>query len=318
MQGDRTDAGYVERARALAPLLEASADQVETDRCLTPLLLDGLHDAKLFRLLLPRFLDGGEVDPVTFVRMIEEIAKGEASAAWCLCQAGGCAMTAAYLLPEVAREVFGDRRAVLAWGPGPDARAIAVDGGYRVTGTWSFASGCRHATWLGGHCPILTPDGAPRRRPDGRREERTMLFPAASAEIVRRLARERPPRHGVGRLHRHAIFTFPTTTPSRAMIRPSAASRGRSTASPRAAFTPRVSPAWPWGWPGRCSTRSWTSRARRRPGAGAARCATTTWSSRRWPRRRRGSAQPACSSWARSRRSGARWGARARSPWTSA
>jgi hypothetical protein len=93
-------------------------------------------------------------------------------------------MTAAYLLPEVARVVFGDRRAVLAWGPGPDARAIAVDGGYRVTGTWSFASGCRHATWLGGHCPILTPDGAPRRRRDGRREERTMLFPAASAEIV--------------------------------------------------------------------------------------------------------------------------------------
>lgn len=184
MQRDRTDPEYMERARALAPLLEASADQVETDRCLTPALLDGLHYAKLFRLLLPRFLDGGEVDPVTFVRVIEEIAKGEASAAWCLCQAGGCAMTAAYLLPDVARVVFGDRRAVLAWGPGPDARAIAVDGGYRVTGTWSFASGCRHATWLGGHCPILAPDGVPRRRPDGRREERTMLFPAASAEIV--------------------------------------------------------------------------------------------------------------------------------------
>jgi alkylation response protein AidB-like acyl-CoA dehydrogenase len=183
-QADRPDAEYVERARALAPLLESCADQVEADRRLTPTLLDGLHDAALFRLLLPRFLDGGEVDPVTFVTVIEEIAKGEGSAAWCLCQAGGCAMTAAYLSPEVAREVFGDRRAVLAWGPGPDARAIAVDGGYRVTGMWSFASGCRHATWLGGHCPIVTAAGAPRRRADGRREERTMLFPAASAEIV--------------------------------------------------------------------------------------------------------------------------------------
>jgi alkylation response protein AidB-like acyl-CoA dehydrogenase len=174
----------LERARALAPLLDRCAEAVESERRLVPALLDGLHEAGLFRLLLPRVLDGGEVDPITFVEVVEEIAKTDASVAWCLCQAGGCAMTAAYLGPEVARHVFEDRRAVLAWGPGPDARAVAVDGGYRVTGTWSFASGCRHATWLGGHCPVVTPEGQPRRRADGRRDERTMLFPAASAEFV--------------------------------------------------------------------------------------------------------------------------------------
>jgi indole-3-acetate monooxygenase len=180
----RPDGQPLARARALAPLLDRCAEAVEAERCLVPALLDGLHDAGLFRLILPRVLDGGEVDPVTFVEVVEEIAKTDGSAAWCLCQAGGCAMTAAYLSPEVAHEVFGDRRAVLAWGPGPDARAVAVDGGYRVTGTWSFASGCRHATWLGGHCPVVTPEGQPRRRADGRREERTMLFPAARAELV--------------------------------------------------------------------------------------------------------------------------------------
>ncbi|HTK91650.1 MAG TPA: acyl-CoA dehydrogenase family protein [Verrucomicrobiae bacterium] len=174
----------LERARALAPLLDRCAEAVESERRLVPALLDGLHEAGLFRLLLPRVLDGGEVDPITFVEVVEEIAMTDASVAWCLCQAGGCAMTAAYLGPEVARHVFEDRRAVLAWGPGPDARAVAVDGGYRVTGTWSFASGCRHATWLGGHCPVVTPEGQPRRRADGRRDERTMLFPAASAEFV--------------------------------------------------------------------------------------------------------------------------------------
>ena len=180
----RPDGKPLTRARALAPLLDRCAEAVEAERRLVPALLDGLHEAGLFRLLLPRALDGGEVDPVTFVEVVEEIAKTDGSAAWCLCQAGGCAMTAAYLSPEVAHEVFGDRRAVLAWGPGPDARAVAVDGGYRVTGTWSFASGCRHATWLGGHCPVVSPEGQPRRRADGRREERTMLFPAASAELV--------------------------------------------------------------------------------------------------------------------------------------
>lgn len=94
-------------------------------------------------------------------------------------------MVAAYLEPPVARRVFGDDpRAVLAWGPAPDARAVAVDGGFRVTGTWSFASGCRHATWLGGYCSIIGADGTPRRRADGAPEGRIMLFPVASATVV--------------------------------------------------------------------------------------------------------------------------------------
>jgi hypothetical protein len=71
---------------------------------------------------------------------------------------------------------------VLAWGPSNDARAVAVDGGYRIDGTWSFGSGC--ATWLGGYCPIQGPDGKTRRRPDGTPDGRTMPFPAAQATIV--------------------------------------------------------------------------------------------------------------------------------------
>lgn len=91
-------------------------------------------------------------------------------------------MAAAYLRPEVAQEIFGrDERAVLAWGPGPASRAVAVAGGYRVTGTWTFASGSRHAAWLGGHCAVVEPDGTPRRHADGKPVERTMLFPKASA-----------------------------------------------------------------------------------------------------------------------------------------
>ncbi len=176
---------YVERACALAPEIEARADQIEQERRLPEPVLAALFEAGLFRLLLPRSLDGGEVDPVTFARVMEEIAKADASTAWCLCQAAGCSMSAAYLSHDVAMEIFGrDRRAVLAWGPGPGARAIAVDGGYRVTGTWSFASGGRHATWLGAHCPISEPDGSSRRTPNGKVVERTMLFPAASATFV--------------------------------------------------------------------------------------------------------------------------------------
>jgi alkylation response protein AidB-like acyl-CoA dehydrogenase len=108
--------------------------------------------------------------------VIETIASADASTAWCLSQAGGCAMSAAYLDLPVAHEIFGnDPRAVLAWGPGPRAKAVECDGGFRVTGVWAFASGGRHATWIGAHCPIYTQDGAPRLDRSGKQVERTLL-----------------------------------------------------------------------------------------------------------------------------------------------
>jgi alkylation response protein AidB-like acyl-CoA dehydrogenase len=146
-------------------------------------LLDRLHEAELFRLLLPRSSNGIETDPVTFFHVIETIARADGSTAWCLSQAGGCAMSAAYLDLPVARAIFGnDPRAVLAWGPGPKVKAIECDGGYKVTGVWAFASGGRHATWLGAHCPIFKADGSPRLEAGGVHEERTMLVRTEDVE----------------------------------------------------------------------------------------------------------------------------------------
>ncbi len=180
---ERPGAGidYVARAEALVPMLEKLSARMERERRLAPEVLDALHAAGFFRLLLPRSQNGGEVDPLTHFRVIETIARGDGSTAWCLGQAGGCAMSAAYLEPAVAWKIFGsDPRAVLAWGPDPRARAIADGDGYRVSGTWSFNSGGRHATWLGAHAPIFEPDGTtPRLLPDGRRAERTLLVPAS-------------------------------------------------------------------------------------------------------------------------------------------
>jgi alkylation response protein AidB-like acyl-CoA dehydrogenase len=78
------------------------------------------------------------------------------------------------MAPEAAWEIWGDPRAVLAWGFGTGT-ARAVPGGYRVSGTWGFASGNRHASWMGGHCKIVEPDGSIRKNPDGSQAERTML-----------------------------------------------------------------------------------------------------------------------------------------------
>lgn len=170
------DPAVISRAEGLRPAVEAASNTIEETRRLPPALLDKLHEARLFRLLLPKTSDGIETDPVTFFHVIETIARGDASTAWCLSQAGGCAMSAAYLDLPVARAIFGnDPRAVLAWGPGPKVKAVECEGGYRVTGIWAFASGGRHATWLGAHCPIFKADGTPRLDENGRQQERTML-----------------------------------------------------------------------------------------------------------------------------------------------
>jgi len=175
---------YIARARKLAPLLSAAAPRIDAARELPTDVLDAMHAAGMFRLLVPRSIGGAELDPATYIQCVEAIASGDASVAWCMNQGSGCSMSAGYLAPDVAREVFGGERDVLAWGMGPGAKAIRTDGGWRITGTWSFASGSRHATWLGAHCPCFEADGTtPQRYPDGRPWERTMLMRREVATI---------------------------------------------------------------------------------------------------------------------------------------
>ncbi len=174
----------IARARSLGGLIEAHAARAEREREIAPEVLAALHDARLFRMLIPTSCDGLEGDPATFMQAIEELAKADGSTAWCVVQACGCSMAAAYVAPAVARKIFGPARAVMAWGPvGPNAKAMLVEGGYRASGSWSFASGIKHADWLGCHCPVVEPDGSPRLGPDGKPAERTMLIPKASAEV---------------------------------------------------------------------------------------------------------------------------------------
>jgi indole-3-acetate monooxygenase len=172
---------YLGRVADLAPLMRALAEETERTRRLPPPLLDGLLAAGLFRMLVPRPYGGAEMAPLTFIAVVEAIARIDASTAWCICQTGVCAMSAAYLPPEHATAIWGkDPRAVLAWGAAsPQSRARAVPGGYRVTASWPFASGGHHATWMGGHCVIDEADGTPRRTADGKSVVRTLIFPAS-------------------------------------------------------------------------------------------------------------------------------------------
>jgi alkylation response protein AidB-like acyl-CoA dehydrogenase len=188
MDGQQLTASSIEddpinRARSVAEKLRSSRARIEAAREMPPDVLSALHDARLFRILLPRHLGGDAIDLVNLAKVTEIVAAADASAGWCIGQGGGCAMTAAYLQSEAATRLFGAPDAVLAWGAGIQGTAVAVPGGYRVTGTWTFASGSRHATILGGHSRIMEADGTPRLRPDGRHADLTALFPRGEARI---------------------------------------------------------------------------------------------------------------------------------------
>ncbi|MGH7093411.1 MAG: acyl-CoA dehydrogenase family protein, partial [Stellaceae bacterium] len=171
----------VMRARELGPAIAAAADEIERTRRLPQGLLDRLHEARLFRMLLPRSAGGDEVAPGDYVAAIAEAGRHDGSVAWCLSIANSTGLIAPYLDLEIAREIFADPRAVVAWGPPNQSTARAVPGGYRVTGRWSFASGCRHSTWMGAHGTVVEPDGSLRLNRFGRPTLRTWLFPTAQA-----------------------------------------------------------------------------------------------------------------------------------------
>src|SRR3954447_7584238 len=76
----------VERARALAPLIASEADEIERSRRLTAPVVAALIDTALYRALLPKSADGAEAPPEIFMQMLEEVAKADASTAWCLGQ----------------------------------------------------------------------------------------------------------------------------------------------------------------------------------------------------------------------------------------
>ncbi len=181
---ERAKADCVANARALAPVIAAAAPRIEAGRELPPDLVDALHEARLYRMLVPRSLGGEEISPVAFMQAIEEIAKADASTAWCIAQTSVCSTISKCMKPEIAAKIFTKNpRGVLAWGPTNNAKAVADDGGFRVTGVWPFASGSRQATWLAAHCLVYEAGGEQRRDAAGNPVQKTLVVPRERADI---------------------------------------------------------------------------------------------------------------------------------------
>ncbi|HLZ29506.1 MAG TPA: acyl-CoA dehydrogenase family protein [Chloroflexota bacterium] len=173
-------------AAALEPLIRAAADEAEAARRFPRAVIDAMADARIFRQLVPRLAGGDEIDPITMLNVIEAISRVDGSAGWVAMIGSGAGFLAGYLEIDVSRDMFNDPNACLCGNIGAAAaRAVAVPGGYRVTGRWPFVSGCEHSTWLSGNALLFESDGQTQRRnADGAPATRIMLFPRRDAQIV--------------------------------------------------------------------------------------------------------------------------------------
>jgi len=165
----------VDIARSLEPLVREHSDALEDGRIPAP-LVDALHDAGVFRAMLPHEVGGLEAEPVEWLAMIEEFARINAS---------GVGLT--FLDPDRFERfrTRGGGRLILAMSLGRmGGKAVRVEGGYRISGRWPFASGSPFATWLGGMSAVCDSEGSPIVEANGQPRRLLAIWPADQARLI--------------------------------------------------------------------------------------------------------------------------------------
>ena len=175
--------GLLAAARELAPSIRAVRADIDRERTLPAALVRQMAEAGFFSIWLTRSLGGPELTTLDFLRIIEELSRADGAVGWCAMVSAGYSRLSGYLADDVAREIFGDGGSIVAGTINPTGKAVAVPGGYRVSGRWNFGSFIEHSTWTVGSSIIYDND-APRRGPDGAPDMRLMLFPTRDIAIL--------------------------------------------------------------------------------------------------------------------------------------
>jgi alkylation response protein AidB-like acyl-CoA dehydrogenase len=158
----------VRAAATLQPAIRGYREEIEREQCLPPALVEQLHAAGFYRMVIPRALGGLQADPLTYLRVAELLAEAAGSVGWNIANNGVGQLITLGLPDEGVQEIHGQGAPSVIAGTAVQGggRAVPVDGGYRVSGRWSFGSGCQESSWMLGSFQILD-DGLPRSRPDG-------------------------------------------------------------------------------------------------------------------------------------------------------
>jgi indole-3-acetate monooxygenase len=175
-------APLLETARAFRPRILAERERIENGRRLPHDLAQELAAAGFFRIFVPEAYGGLDLEPMAALEVYEELARADASVAWCVWN-GNTHWTTIQLAPEVAGAIHADPDVIIANSTRASGKAEVVDSGYRVTSQWALVSGCQLAAWMILLCTVHE-DGKPRLSSAGTPENRFMLCPASACEII--------------------------------------------------------------------------------------------------------------------------------------
>jgi len=176
----------LERARAVSPLVERSAEIVERDATVTQEVFAAFKQAELFWMCVPKEVGGLGADFVTVIEVLEEIARADGSTGWSLmANSLATAIPAAFISDEGAKELFGGpERAIIAGLFAPMGKAVEVEGGFKGGGRYQFGSGSAHATHLAGGFLLLGKNGAPQMLGEGIPDARVYFIPRAKVNFL--------------------------------------------------------------------------------------------------------------------------------------
>ncbi|EYF03079.1 Hypothetical protein CAP_6193 [Chondromyces apiculatus DSM 436] len=169
-------------ARRIAPKAAALSAEIEAARRLPRALVRELAEAGLFRMVVPEALGGFEMHPLAVYEVLETLSRADGSTGWCVAIGGLTAMTSAWMLEETAREIFGNPMTIVGGVAAPAGQAEVVQGGYELTGRWSWASGGEHCNWLLAGA-VVTENGEPRLVREGVPETRIFVVPREEAVL---------------------------------------------------------------------------------------------------------------------------------------
>jgi len=155
-----TAATVLDRVRAYAAGLPASAPEIERTGRIPADVLDRLKATGLLRAALPPALGGVELTVPEITRAVDLLAAGDASVAWCAAVALNASLAVVSLPADAFAELYPDPDLITATVLPPTGRAVRQGDGYLLTGRWTHASGITHADRV--MAGFLTPDGAPR------------------------------------------------------------------------------------------------------------------------------------------------------------
>jgi indole-3-acetate monooxygenase len=173
----------VAAARALAPTVQARAEEIATQRRLPLDLVADLKRAGVFRMPMPRAWGGPEMTPRAQTEVVEVLSAADPAVGWCVMIGSDAGFYAAFLDEAPARELYPDLDAVTAGLLQPAGRAERVPGGYRVSGRWGFGSGCTHADVMVGGCLVME-GGAPVLDARGLPTWRVMMASASNWKVL--------------------------------------------------------------------------------------------------------------------------------------